>query len=257
MLFNHGHIATRAIFPPNTIFGSDLIAWYKADAGLTLSGSLVDQWDDQSGNSAHLIERGAAAQQPTYSAAGGPNSNPMVQFDPTGGASGNFLRSDDNTLNFGNQNNHSAFCVSRVRANGVSPSSSFMLGYLGNGQSALWNNTASVLWNYLISGTKDMRNIKNSTNYNLTTLAALNTWYRIGVVCDGTNFTTYVDNTQTDQDAAAVTLNTGRLEVGSQFSSVDATRFIGDFTEIVIVKAAATAQQRSDLDAYFRNKWGI
>lgn len=42
--------------------GSALLAWYKGDAGKTLNGSAVSQWDDQSGNARHLTNSTAANQ---------------------------------------------------------------------------------------------------------------------------------------------------------------------------------------------------
>jgi hypothetical protein len=37
---------------------TSMIAWYKADAGVTSSGSHISQWDDQSGNAHHLYAAG-------------------------------------------------------------------------------------------------------------------------------------------------------------------------------------------------------
>jgi len=41
-----------------------LLVWYKADAGVTSSGSHIEQWDDQSGNAHHLYAAGD--QRPRY-----------------------------------------------------------------------------------------------------------------------------------------------------------------------------------------------
>ena len=41
-----------------------MLAWYKADAGVTSSGGLISQWDDQSGNNYHLY--GSGDNQPYY-----------------------------------------------------------------------------------------------------------------------------------------------------------------------------------------------
>lgn len=56
--------------------------WYDATQGLTLAGSAVTQWNDLSGNGAHLTQS-TAGSKPTYNATGGPNSLPVVQFDGT------------------------------------------------------------------------------------------------------------------------------------------------------------------------------
>lgn len=58
-------------------FGADLIAWYRADLGITLNGSDVSQWDDQSGNGNNLVQA-TAANQPFYDTSG---SSPKLTFD--------------------------------------------------------------------------------------------------------------------------------------------------------------------------------
>ena len=46
---------------------SGLQRWYKFQTGITLNGSNVSQWDDQSGNNVHLAQS-TATQQPAYNA---------------------------------------------------------------------------------------------------------------------------------------------------------------------------------------------
>lgn len=58
---------------------SNLQAWYKADAGVTLNGSTVSQWNDQSGNLRHLTQS-TATYQPLFVAVG-QNAKPTVRFD--------------------------------------------------------------------------------------------------------------------------------------------------------------------------------
>jgi hypothetical protein len=49
----------------------------RADLGITLNGSDVSQWDDQSGAGRHWTQ-GTAARQPVYNATGGPDGKPCV-----------------------------------------------------------------------------------------------------------------------------------------------------------------------------------
>lgn len=65
----------------NPISLGNLRAWYKADAGITLNGSTVSQWNDQSGYNNHL-KQSTAANQPTYTT-GAINSLPALSFDGT------------------------------------------------------------------------------------------------------------------------------------------------------------------------------
>lgn len=70
----------RNVVTPLTILGStNLLAWWRSDLGITLNGSDVQQWDDQTGNGHHLIQL-TAGNQPAYGAATGPNGRPGLTF---------------------------------------------------------------------------------------------------------------------------------------------------------------------------------
>src|SRR3954464_9443177 len=58
---------------------SGLKLWLKADAGVTLAGSAVAQWNDQSGNNANASQA-VAAQQPAFIASA-VNGKPALKFD--------------------------------------------------------------------------------------------------------------------------------------------------------------------------------
>ena len=62
----------------------NLVVWYQASADtVTVDGSnKVSQWRDRSGNGYHLAQA-TGANQPVFSATGGPNSQPELQFDGT------------------------------------------------------------------------------------------------------------------------------------------------------------------------------
>jgi hypothetical protein len=64
------------IFDPTTIAGLSL--WVKGDTGITLNGSKVSAWADQSGNGKNLIQN-TAGNQPTYLASA-KNGKPGVRF---------------------------------------------------------------------------------------------------------------------------------------------------------------------------------
>lgn len=66
---------------PLSILGSAVVAWWRADLGITLNGSTVSAWADQSGNGFHLLQ-GTSGAQPTYSAASATyNNRPSLTFD--------------------------------------------------------------------------------------------------------------------------------------------------------------------------------
>jgi len=61
----------------NNLVTTNLVASYRADLGITESGT-VSQWNDQSGSGWNLTE---STYKPTYNASGGPNGQPYVSFD--------------------------------------------------------------------------------------------------------------------------------------------------------------------------------
>lgn len=62
-------------FVPTKLSGC--VLWLRADLGVTLNGSNVSAWADQSGNGRDLAQA-TTTKQPPYSTSGGPNSTPMV-----------------------------------------------------------------------------------------------------------------------------------------------------------------------------------
>ena len=69
---------------PLSILGgpSTVLQWVRSDLGITLNGSTVSAWADQSGNG-NDYSQGTAAKQPTYNATGGANNTPYLLFDGT------------------------------------------------------------------------------------------------------------------------------------------------------------------------------
>lgn len=69
-------LTVNQAFTPTQLAGA--VHWYRADLGITLSGSNVAQWNDQIGT-AHLLQA-TAANQPAYNAAdAGYSGQPTVQ----------------------------------------------------------------------------------------------------------------------------------------------------------------------------------
>ena len=57
-------------FPdPSTPPVGDMVAWYRAQEGITLTAGGITQWNDISGNGHHLIQDGLASRRPTISTA--------------------------------------------------------------------------------------------------------------------------------------------------------------------------------------------
>lgn len=74
----YGFRGASGFVDPRSI--SNLVAWYRSDLGVSLSGSDVTTWADQSGNGHDLTE---ATNRPVYNATSGANSLPGITFDGT------------------------------------------------------------------------------------------------------------------------------------------------------------------------------
>jgi hypothetical protein len=68
-----------AVWTPASLTGADLML--EASAGITLNGSNVSAWADQSGSGNHYAE---ATLQPTYSATDGPGGRATIRFPDLG-----------------------------------------------------------------------------------------------------------------------------------------------------------------------------
>lgn len=71
-----------AVVPPPPFSPADIAnlgLWLRSDLGITLNGSDVSAWADQSG-SGNNVSQGTASRQPAYNASGGPNSLPSLDF---------------------------------------------------------------------------------------------------------------------------------------------------------------------------------
>jgi hypothetical protein len=80
-----GRIGTglRALTPP-TIFGASLKGWWRSDLGITLNGSNVSAWADQSGNGQNVAQVTATKQPPYH--AGGAGAAYLDMSGASGGA---------------------------------------------------------------------------------------------------------------------------------------------------------------------------
>lgn len=67
---------------PRKFRASGFAAWYRADLGITLNGSTISAWADQTGNGRN-ISQGTAANQPTWTA-NGVYGKPIAQFSTLG-----------------------------------------------------------------------------------------------------------------------------------------------------------------------------
>ena len=221
--------------------------WLKADTGVTLNGSGVAQWADQSGNGNNATQS-VAAGQPTL-VSGAINGLPAVSFNGTG---------QDMQFNL-TLNGLTGMTIFMVNANGAS--------YTGGGDKVyncpiFWDETAdwgtvhlspfeqSVTWEF---GTGQADNLNSYTRP-----ASIGTAFTLtDVVKNGATENLYVlgtlVSTQTGKlTAIANTQSTGNLGVGYLN-----THWNGQIAEVIVYTVALTDAQRQQVEQYLETRYGL
>jgi len=238
---------------PSALFGSNLLAWYDAHTGVT-GTSPVTAWADQSGNSANL----SGSVGPTYNATGF-NGRPTLTFSapgltrldtaqgavnwPVAVAVGSFFFVGQMTASTSSFGRAMAFC-------GSATSTDFSSG----GSSAVFtrDSTNNNIEGFTGSAAVGQTAISASTNL------------RFGIVYDGVNGTTYINNVLGAATGSAANWGTsGTLRIGGDLAvtsgtlSTPSNMWDGPISEVVVLKQTMSSTDRSNLDAWFKFNWGL
>lgn len=228
---------------PNAIFGANLIGWWRADAGLGLSGADVNTWADQSPTGLSLAY---AWGHPQYSATawgGGPG---IVLTN----AGETFVRSSTAGLPTSGISALSVFAAGRFTTGGnsigqlVSMSSGTLTDYEDDSGFVIGHyRTSDSL--YVAVGGSEWNSISAPENVD----------HHYSVIHDGSNVNVRIDNGSptTHSDAALSFANT-YINIGSVVTSGGGTG-TGEIVdaviaEVFIAKVAADAGQRTAAEAW-------
>ncbi len=210
-------------------------AFYRADQGLTLVGSDVQQWDDLSGVGNHLSAPAAPA-RPAYSATGGANSQAAVTF-----AASEYLSkavwswgATASTVTFWTvMKKDTAAADTRYFDHTGGASRIIGVGY-DTDVASMWGNGTETF------GTTD-------------TTGAFRLWI---MVWNGTTQTIYQGITQEDSDAfAALSLTDGGGMMFAASAAAGSTN-LGTLCEAGFMRSAITAAERTALGAYCSARYG-
>lgn len=219
---------------PATILGASLIQWCRADLGVTLNGSTVAAWADQSGNGHHYAQ-GIAGQQPLYNATGGPNGQASMLFDG---------------------------------ANDTLSAAGLDLAAPATTPSWFWFIFRQITWtsgDRVFSGAGGMQLLQNTGTPQLdmfdgsvangNTAATLNTYLRGEIYFSGSVADYLKLGATSVTGASAGNTNPGAPfsiasnSAGSQFAHIEVCEFL-------VADALPSAGQRSSLDAYVTARYG-
>lgn len=231
--------------------GSSLALWLRADMGITLNGSTVSAWADQSGNGRHATQ-GSAASQPTYQASSaGFAGQPSLAFSRAGTA--DYLSSTAALLT--GDASHALFLVVRPTSLATSIFGFGAIGTTNSGMSTSaighYDPTGSVKWWY--GGANNLGPVST----NVGTIAQA-TSYVVGKVYDTANNATvgYVNGTL---DASLVAGGSYALSAGYVVGQYAAGLGTGnaEIAEMIILTSVPTAAERSALTRYLGARYGI
>jgi hypothetical protein len=227
---------------------SGLSLWLKADAGVTLSGSNVTAWADQSGNGNNAVTN--IGEEPTF-VSSFLNNKPAIQFN----GDGQIVEiADSNSLDFINT---SAFIVLRYlgqgtgnnivyikNANAGSPENEAMYGLVAT-------NGGNVSFSQNVDGWSDHQ----------TQIDIQDSIPRIlSMTYDGTNQNVYSNGnfSNTFFIGGNIATSTGTLQIGGYNKSFDGEEyFYGQIAEIIMYNRAVTEAERQQVEAYLNTKYAI
>jgi len=225
---------------PLIIMGANTRLWYRGDV-LTLNGSTVSSWTDQSGNGFNGTSA-AATNEPTFNATGGPNSTPSVLFDGV--------------------DNYVSNAVLNLPAPGTTPTFywAVLRQVTWTGNDRLWGAGAdaaslSVL-DHMPSGTPYISQLNGGfPGVNPNNALILNTYKRIEV---------YFSNTTSDYIKVATTTQTTAAAANADPAAGFVLGGAGNLTsfgnievvDFAIFDVLPSAFQKAQLDVYAGNRYG-
>lgn len=253
-------IVGRGEVTPKSIFGASLAAWYRADLGITLNGSTVSAWADQSENGNHLAQ-GTAGNQPTYSASDALiNSRSSVTGD-----GGDYLAASDSAP-LSPSTGMTIFAL--LRNSGVANQALLVKGVFGTSHS--WFFQTGVVDGTALAFGVASTALETYANYRTTAAGTFPSGVRVFcAVYDGTQSTNatrckiYVDGAEVATLAfgagtipTSLVDSTGSLYLGSWDPGVGRYS-TSRYHEAFIVSRTATAAERDVATNYLRRKGGI
>lgn len=248
-------------FAPVDLAGCAL--WLRADKGITLNGSTVAAWANQ-GTLGGSFTQGIAASQPTFSAAGGPNSRAALTFD-----GGDYLTSTlaASSWAFLHGNNSTAFVVFRSTTNVTTHFGTLLSTYDGSvanrGTILGWDNRNAITRDDALAYSASNGGAYVYSTVSANGTSAFNTWQVAEVVhsynASGNDLIATINGTSIlglePSAAPSASAPTTTLVVGAFSGGV--APLIGGVPEIIVFNRTLNAGERSRLRRYLGSYYAI
>ncbi|WP_412543332.1 LamG-like jellyroll fold domain-containing protein [Longispora sp. K20-0274] len=208
------------------------LVWLRADVGVTVNGTNVTSWNDQSGNGRNAIMT-TPTRQP-HLVQGQLNGNPVLRFD---GAQSLYFPSPVNPYTF------SVFVVGK---NSKSSGFSMILGPGGNypNNQLRWENSTQALF----VGTGNNMPVVTSTIGNTMVPHELSATY------DGSTMRVYRDGAFVSSHSFTTNSGWTLASIGAWYSSYF---MVGDLAEVLVYPTALGDGDRMATDSYLRTKYAL
>ena len=234
---------------PDAIGG--LVLWLKADAGVTLSGSNVTAWADQSGNgnNAYILNSG----QEPYFQSNSINGNPSVNFD----GQGQVMQINDSTSL--DVTALSVFIVLLKEGNGRGNDVVFLKNGDTVGNSAIYGLVAYTSGGWVASYDIGVNWQDHNSGFSINND---NNPHIVGYNVNSSQSLSFQDQASPNNLGANGTIATsdGSLQIGGynqSFNNPNGEFFNGRIAEFILYNNAISAENKNGLFSYLNNKYAI
>jgi hypothetical protein len=226
-------------FSPSELSG--LFLWLKADAGVTLSGSNVTAWADQSGNGNNAI---SPTIPPTF-VSSSINSKPSISFN----GDGSWMQIAQNSV--GNNGNISIFIVFNYASGGII----FNKGDAATFEGTVWELTTN-------NGFGFVNNDNGNLSWNVVPVSPTTSIPLLleGFSSVGVSQLAFNGTNSGSPSGANVDFNNISQYIGIGGGGTDGTSAVSldaRIAEIIIYNRQVTSTERQQLEAYLNAKYAI
>jgi hypothetical protein len=233
-----------ALFSPANLSGLSL--WLKADAGVSLSGSNVTAWADQSGTGKNMTAAGG--NQPTFIASE-LNGKPVIDF-----ATSKYLTASFSAINFTQQTVFIVFkFVSANLSNYARPFSQSNIAYL---DSTTPGNLLPLLRN---DGTDYMWCFSANDSFLVGSPTPDNAWYISTTKTDGNNGSFFINASNEQTFVTTFNPSITNMQVGGALIDGGGMGdpFNSKLAEVIVYDRSLTTPERQQIEAYLNTKYAI